>query len=935
MPIKFLTSMLLVSAVFTVSAVLLQGVAVANEKAADEASELPVQFDRDIRPLFETHCGDCHTGEYAESNLRVDRRVSLLQGGDYGVPSIVPGKPQQSYLLEVIGGEDPDLRMPPDGELMSQQEVSLVRRWIELGAEWPGQMADTTAPLTSDHWSLQPIRRPEVPQQNNPADHPIDAFVLRKLRQNGLSPSPPADRATLLRRISLDLTGLPPTPEELAAFESDTDETPIAYGRVVERLLQSPRYGERWAQHWLDVIRYADTRGYEFNSVRPNAWPFRDYVIDSFNADKPWDQFIVEQIAGDALGVDPATGFLVTAPLATPAEVGQEPDQIKQARYNSLDEMVQNIGMSMLGLTVGCARCHNHKFDPVPMEDYYGLIACLEGVTYDDRTWRNQADAERIAALDATDRRIKEIRSELKQFPSWREKHVDHTVERFAPVDAKYVRMTVYETDAKRNGAAFDSIKVYSTPDGGRPDNVGASGRGAKATSSGAWEGAGDDEKIIDHLFGEKSIWISDKRPNPTNWVQIELAHSFPIHTVEWSRDRKLAKKNPEAHRIRLATDYKIEVAEVPGQWTTLVSRTREEGLSMQQIDRRRELEAELAGLLARLPELQDGPQVFAGKFEQPAPTRFFHRGDPAQPKHQVKPQALSVIGGMELDTDAPEQNRRMALAKWIASEDNPLTARVAVNRIWLHHFGTGLVSTPGDFGTQGAEPSHPELLDWLAAEFIDSGWSVKAMHRLIVTSKTYRQSNRPRPEAMTDDPTARLLWRFPPRRLEAEAIRDSLLYVAGTLDFEAGGPGFSVYRDKPNFGEWKPKESLGPPTWRRMIYMQKMRAADDGMFKVFDVPDCGQVRSKRSDSTTPLQSLNMFNGPFLYRHAVHLAERVQSDCGSDASPSDLADRLFRVVLSRQPDPSERQAVADVIRNDSLTTAARAILNTNEFLFLP
>ena len=807
----------------------------------------PVDFARDIQPILKEHCLDCHGPDTQESSLRVDRRASLLRGGDYGLPAIVPGKTEASFLLETVRGGDPDLAMPPTGESLSQQQIDLLTRWIKDGASWPGQMAKKPSrAIASDHWSLQPVVRPEVPALAGAGGlGAIDAFVRQRLADEGLKPSAEADRATLIRRAFLAVTGLPPKPEKVIAFLENPRSTDEIYRKLVDELLKSDRYGERWAQHWLDVIRYADTRGYEYNSIRPNAWPYRDYVINSFNDDKPWDQFLKEQIAGDHFGADPATGFLVTAPLATPAEVGQEPAQIKQARYNSLDEMVQNIGVSMLGLTIGCARCHNHKFDPVSMDDYYGLVACLQGVKYEDRLWRTDGDKSRLDQIRETEQKIAVTRDSLDQFPSWRHRAADRTHEHFPPVMAKYIRLTVFETDAKRNGAAFDEIEVYHTPEGGRPQNIGVVRRGAKASSSGAWPKAGADDVLIDGKFGKKSEWISVKRPDPDNWVQIELATPAEVHQVTWSRNRELAKKNPKAHTVRLATDYQIDVAMEPGQWTTVVSRTREEGLTMADIDKRRYLEESLDKLEKQLPVLKKGPQVFAGTFEEPDPTFFFHRGDPQQPKHQVPPSCLTVIGGFELKPDTPEQERRLALARWIASDDNPLTARVAVNRIWHHHFGIGLVATPGDFGTQGERPSHPKLLDWLTAEFIESGWSVKHLHRLILTSATWRQSSVPKPNAMQVDPKSRLLWRLPPRRLEAESIRDSLLAAAGVLDLTMGGPGFNVYQNKPNFGEWKPKTQLGPDANRRMIYMQKMRAADDGMFNVFDVPDCGQVRAK------------------------------------------------------------------------------------------
>ncbi len=904
--------------------------------AAGHATAAPVDYARDIEPILSENCLDCHGPDKQKSGLRVDQRASLMRGGDYGLPALVPGKPAESFLLETVRGDDPDMAMPPKGDPLTAEQIDLLTRWIEDGAEWPGQMAEKPSrEISSDHWSLQPVVKPEVPTvTGRESGNPIDAFVAETLAASGLEPSPEADRATLIRRASLAVTGLPPAPEEVIAFVEDERPTDEIYRKLVDELLASDRYGERWAQHWLDVIRYADTRGYEYNSIRPNAWPYRDYVIASLNADKPWDQFLEEQIAGDHFGVDPATGFLVTAPLATPAEVGQEPVQIKLARYNSLDEIVQNVGVSMLGLTISCARCHHHKFDPVSMDDYYGLVATFEGVQYGDRLWRKEGDDDRLDQIQATEREIQETRQQLGRFPSWRHSAGDRTHEHFPPVKAKYVRITVFETDAKRNGAAFDEVEVYHTPEGGRPQNVGLVRRGAKATSSGAWPQSGADEVLNDGKFGKKSEWISVKRPTPDNWVQIELATPVKVNQVTWSRNRDLAKRNAKAHAVRLATDYRIDVAMEPGEWTTVVSRTREEGLTMAEIDQRRYLEEDLEKLEKQLPVLKKGPQVFAGSFEQPGPTFFFHRGDPQQPRHQVPPSSLSVIASYELDPDSPEKERRLALAEWIASEENPLTARVAVNRIWHHHFGIGLVSTPGDFGTQGERPSHPALLDWLAAEFMENGWSVKQLHRLILTSATYRQSSAPNEAAMKEDPNTRLLWRFPPRRLEAEAIRDSLLATAGKLDFTMGGPGFNVYQKKPNFGEWKPKAELGDEANRRMIYMQKMRAADDGMFKVFDVPDCGQVRAKRSDSTTPLQALNLFNGAFTHEQSVALAERVKSETGETAGPGELADRLVLTAFSRFPTPEERELIANVIRDDSLATAARALLNTNEFLFL-
>jgi hypothetical protein len=862
-----------------------------------------IDFPKEVLPVLEKRCFDCHGSKTQESGLRLDSRAALLKGGDFGA-AVIPGDPAGSHLIEVIVSTDDDVRMPPKGERLTSAEIEAIKKWIAKGAVWPGQMdAVAEENVTSTHWSFQTLAKAF-------AHDSLDAFL-------GTGAAPEADRRTLIRRVTLDLTGLPPTPEEVESFVNDKDAR--AYEKIVERLLGSVHYGERWAQHWLDVIRYADTRGYEYNSLRENTWPYRDWVIDALNRDLPYDQFLFQQIAGDTVGVDPATGFLVTAPLPTPPEIGQEPSAIKAARFNALDEIIQNVGASMLGLTVGCARCHNHKFDPIPSRDYYQMLSVFSGVQYESRPWRKSDQTERIAQLTKAEQRAAAIRKELATLPHWREVNDGQFTDHFQPVQAKFVRLTVLATDEVNNGPAFDEIEVWAAEQPGiAPLNVALAGRGAMATSSGvATQLKSSDAFLNDRKFGKGSVWTAAKRP-PV-WVQIELKDPTLIDRVIWSRDRELARSNAPNYKTRLTTAWRIEIAEKEGKWRTLVSESRAEGLDVTAMNQRRYLEEELDALNDSILKLRVGPEVFAGKFAEPELIHVLMRGDPQQPRDPVGPGGLSVLNGFRLPADAPDEQRRAAFAKWLTHEASPLTARVAVNRLWHHHFGTGLVSTPSDFGLVGARPTHPELLDWLAAQLITDGWSLKKMHERIVLSAAYRQQSGSQ--------------HFKPRRLDAEAIRDSMLAISGQLDRTMGGEGVNLFTRVGQFAQWKPKPEPPKGANRRMIYHIKIRGADDGMFKTFDLPECGQVKDKRSDSTTPLQALNLLNGQFTLEQAAALAKRIATETGADL-PKQIT-RAFHLVLARPPAVSERTACLRVAQTEGLETVCRALFNSNEFLFLP
>jgi cytochrome c553 len=710
---------------FFLASLVLTAFACGSERMqAFAAPPASVDFQRDVRPILEKRCFECHGAETQESGLRLDVRESLLKGGKSGRPAVLPGQSGKSRLIEVVSGQDKKVSMPPDGARLSAAEIETLRAWIDRGAEWSASKPAIAAPKTAiaapktqsdEFWSFRPVRAPKAALAGRGWNSsPIDAFIAAKLQTSGLSASPPADRRTLIRRLSLDMLGLPPSPREMADFLSDRD--PLAWERLVDRVLASPHFGERWARHWLDVVRFAETDGFETNIERPNAYHYRDYVIDALNADKPYDRFVFEQIAGDAVGEDAATGFLVGGPC----DLVKSPDIVltRTQRLDELTDMINTTGTAFLGLTLGCAKCHDHKFDPISQRDFYAVEAVFSGVRHGDRR------------------------------------------------------------------AANSSLVVYG------------------------------------------------------------------------------------------------------------------------------------------------------GRFEEPAAVHRLFRGDPMLPREPVGPGAVAWLGRLEIPETSPEQKRRMALARWIARPENPLTARVIVNRVWHYHFGRGLVDTPSDFGHHGAVPSHPELLDWLAGELVQSGWSLKHIHRLILTSSTYRQSAAPRPDALKADATARLLWRFPPRRLEAEAIRDSILTASGVLNERMGGPGFSAFERNTNYVRvYAPKEQFGPAEFRRMVYMLKVRMEQDAVFGAFDCPDAGLVAPKRTQSTTALQALNLLNSRFILDQAELLSARIRREAGPQAGRE--LDQAFAVVLERLPDDAERSAAGRLVKTFGLPALCRALFNANEFLFLP
>ena len=1068
-------------------------------RAADlpPAVERPVDFVKDIQPIFQQACVKCHGPEKQKGSFRLDVKAAAFKGGDEHSPAIIPGKSAESPLIHLVAGLDPDLKMPPKGDALSAGQIGLLRGWIDQGAAWPESASAKLKDPIKDHWAFQPVSRPPVPAVHPPSGHPIDAFIFEKLAASGLQPAPEADRPTLIRRLHLVLHGLPPSPEDVEAFANDAD--PQAYEKVVDRLLQSPRYGERWAQHWLDLVRYADTDGFEVNTERPNAWPYRDYVIRALNNDTPYDRFIKEQLAGDSCGEDAATGFLVTAAALLPGQIGQDDISKRLARQDSLDEIVSNTGQAFLAMSVGCARCHDHKFDPIPQRDYYAVQAFFSGVQYGERPIQSAEAVARRKEAEALQPRLAEIDRKLAQLEplaqvgatSARETSARLNEETFAPLEAKFVRFTIH--DANLHPAlgliepCLDELEVFTAD--GTPRNVALATLGAKVTASGSRT---SDIHRLEHLndgkYGNSRSWMSDEPGR--GWVVVELPEKVRIGKIAWSRDREgkltdrlataytidagpsletmtqlvsvppprpavhprlttdrfapvltqrlrftvsasmslepcvdeleiftagpgakniaLASAGTKAsasgtpsgsamHRLehindgkygnsrswmsnelgrgwielefpqpqtidrvlwsrdreekfsdRLPLDYRIEVADAAGAWRAVAgsqdrrkyvpgekvaTRFSAAGLSAEDAKEAARLVAEKQTLQPKIAALTSTQKVFAGSFTKPAPTHLLHRGDPEQTREAIVPAVLSAVGSVKLSAEAGEQERRVALGSWIASTDNPLTARVMVNRIWQGHFGRGLVDTASDFGHAGTPPSHPALLDWLAAEFMQAGWSMKHLHQVIVTSATFRQSNRIDPAAQAMDGDCRLLWRFPGRRLEAETIRDSILAVNGRLDLKMGGPGFNLFTSRGGLTGFPPVESFTGDGLRRMIYAHKVRMERDAVFGAFDCPDAGQSAPRRGQSTTPVQALNLFNSRFTIDEAAALAKRVQAEAGADAQAQIV--RAYNLALGRNPDAEEIDEFAPIVRAHGLPALCRALFNTNEFLFLP
>ena len=898
-----------------------------------------VDFKRDIQPILENRCWDCHSADAQEGDLRLDQRLGRLRGGGSGIAAIVPGKPDQSYLLDVISHRDPDLKMPPESDRIPEKEINLLTQWIQQGAIWPGQ-EEVDSKLESDHWAFQPIVRPQLPGKPQKGKNAIDAFLQAELKKQGLKYSASAEPLALLRRVSIVLTGLAPTPEEtttfLAAWKENSDK---AYSDLVDRLMSSPHFGERWAQHWLDVIRWAETNGSEANLYRKNSWVYRDYVVRAFNEDKPYDLFVREQIAGDSLGSGEATGFLVSGPHVPAATVGREPAAIRQARADRMDEIIQTVGPSILGMTIGCARCHNHKFDPVSLKDYYALTAVFEDIEFGGRQPEyaeqhplSQRGAEILAQIDT-------LREKLKATGGWEEDWGAYRELHFPAVTTKAVRVRF-----KTMYVGLDELEFFGPKNLGQ--NLALANYGTKLTGfpAAGIENRNPLARISDGEYGTMA-WRARvaKDADQYPYVQFDFKSNELVDRLRISSNREYyydtdyLERMPTLPRYEFDVDYQKE----DGSWQPWVGTWFVNKKLNQDHPERQAILKEIQNLV--LAYFEQGPQPsFVGRFIKPQITHVLLRGSPESPRDEVAPAGLELFSGnLGLSSESSGDERRLAFANWITGDQNPLTARVMVNRIWHHVFGTGIVSTTGDFGQAGAPPSHPELLEWLSAEFVspekqssnNHNWSMHHMIRLMVMSDAFRQSSLPNSDGLEKDAGARLLWRFPPKRVEAEVIRDSILLASGKLNPSIGGKSYRIHNQKKTYAQWEVVNNYGPHTWRRLLYQERMRRVDDQIFTAFDFPDCGQVRAKRPVSTTPLQALNLLNSQFVLEQTKFIAERAMAE--SDSKLPAAVERCFHLLLGRTPDKDELKVCLSLADQYNLSIVCRALINSNEFAFLP
>ena len=781
------------------------------------------------------------------------------------------------------------------------------------------------------HWSFLPVARPTTPA----GMHPVDYFVEKQLQKKGLQRSPMAEREVLLRRVTLDLIGLPPTVKELDDFRTDRRSTSAAFSAVVDRLLASPRYGERWAQHWLDIIRWAETVGFETNIERPAAWHYRDWVIAAFNRDLPYDRFIRDQLAGDITGADAALGFLVAGPALQPGQIGRDEEAMRSARQDELDEVIRTVSQAMLGLTIGCARCHDHKFDPILQKDYYGMQAVFAGLRYGNRRLRGEENDAWTAKVPAARAKVQQLHAELD---AMRKKHklrvslLSVQTETFKPVLVNSIRMKIAATINGRAASIYE-FEAW-TPE---KKNVALASAGAvpSASSFALANQTRHFENLNDGSVDRRQSfpWVSAS--GGPAWFRIDFPKPVTLQSVTWHNGSSIP------------ADYIIEVMRPDEVWQTVAhtmdrqpriddtrapDKVKLNGLDATQVKTLMAHISQLRAAQAELNRLSAGPQTFAASFKEPATTWLLRRGDPMQRLEKLPPSIPNMLGKLQ-PKDATEPERRLALARHLTRPDHPLTARVLVNRVWQKHFGTGLVDTPSDFGKMGNAPTHPQLLDWLASEFVRQGWSIKKIHRLILTSRTYMQANRPNAQAARIDADTRFLWRFPSRRVEAEAIRDSILFVSGKLNLKSGGRGFDFFNQRGGLSDYHPKETFKAEGWRRMIYAHKVRMQAVDIFGAFDCPDAGQMKPRRTRSITPLQSLSLLNSPFANRQAGFFAGRVRREAGNDAAAQ--VKHAFRLATSREPNARELATLKSLANQHGLEQACRVLFNTSSFLMIP
>jgi Protein of unknown function (DUF1553)/Protein of unknown function (DUF1549)/Concanavalin A-like lectin/glucanases superfamily len=882
--------------------------------------------------------------------------------------------------------------------------------------------AAAAEPAGADWWSLHKLTRPEPP----PVKHkdwvriPIDAFVLAALEARGLQPAPAADKATLLRRVTFDLIGLPPTPEEIDAFLKES--SPDAYEKVVDRLLASPHYGERWARHWLDVARFSESQGFEYDRIRDHAWRYRDYVVQAFNEDKPYPQFVKEQIAGDVIEpVDPngiiATGFLAAGPWDEAGNNSVSKPLKARIREEELEDVIGTVGQTFMGLTVNCARCHDHKFDPIQQKDYYRFKAVFEGVRYGNRPILTPDQSrQRDMDIARSNKQIEEINGPLAMLEQiGRDKAMRaHLTSALVDGLPKPVARWTFEVDAKdvigsmhgalMGGAVVEngrlklngktafmetapltrSVREKTLEAWAAPANLDQRGGGVISLEN---KGAVAFDAIV---YGERVVgrWMAgsenfrrthdlegpSETAKPGELVHIAVVYGADNSISVYRNGESYAPPYvPMGDAAGLRTyaaggshllfglrhtgagngffsgeiaearlyDKALSAAEIAASYKAGLHKvTAEQIIEALTPEHRKEhdrLARELSKERDALKLLQSLPLAYCAVPFTPPPTFLLKRGDVDRPGEQVVAGGLSTIkspaADFGLSADAPEGTRRLKLAEWLSNADNPLTTRVMVNRIWHYHFGRGIVASPNDFGFNGERPTYPELLDWLASEFIAQGWSVKKLHKLLVTSATYKQGSAYNAKAAEQDADDRYLWRFVPRRLEGEAVRDAMLSVSGQLNPQIGGPSFRPFTVTVfNSAFYTLTDTPDPEQNRRTLYRINVESAKSPLLEAFDCPDPSTKTPRRAVTTTPLQALALMNNSFVLRQARCFCERVRKEAGGD--PEAQVRRAYLLAFGRPPTKAEMERAAPLAKKYGPETLCWVLLNASEFLYL-
>ena len=888
-------------------------------------------FETEVRPLLAKRCFECHGADKQQGDVRLDQRDLVMGSGDAD-PLVIPGNPGESRLMQVLAYDPFDTQMPPKGKLPAE-EIAILAKWIERGAVWP-KMPEGSNPVASKdaasdvagtHWAFQPMADPLPPaiRQTDRVNNAIDQFVLARLEEAGLSYSPRAEKAVLLRRAYFDLIGIPPTPAQMDAFLAD--DSPDAFAMVVEQLLASPLYGQRWARHWLDVARYADTKGYVFqeNINYPFAYTYRDYVVKAFNSDKPYDRFIVEQLAADLLDLPENAPELAALGFLT---VGR---RNLNNRPDIIDDRIDVTCRGLMALTVACARCHDHKFDPIPTADYYSLYG-----VFDSTVEPEAADLPVIGTPEQT-AAFQQFQAELKKreaaVAAYRVE-VGKTVEREMRAESEnYLLALIHGEDAfpKARRGEINRWKACLKR-ASENDPIFALWKRLADVPEEAFAASAAKEiaalRTLPEFQAGVGLAVLDRLSAETITSRDDLAGAYGALIAATAN--RPEKPSPEQTAHLDALDARLREM---GEPFAIASGAIEGHFNRPERAHIRELEKKIDSLLTTSADAPPRAMVLQDR-ETPVQPVIFERGNSGRHGAKVPRQFLKVLSEEERTPFPKDASGRLQLARAIASPDNRLTTRVLVNRVWQHHFGEGLVRTPSNFGLQGEPPTHPALLDWLAQEFIRRGWSIKELHRMIMASSVYQQSSVDRshddPQLAKLDPTNRLLWRMNPRRLEFEAMRDATLAVSGQLDPALKGRPIKLFEEKSD---------------RRTIYGYVNRNDMPGVRRNFDFPSSGATIGARPQTTVPQQALFGMNSPFMIGQAKALTNR--SEISAAKTPEERVRRLYRIVLQREPKPDESAAAVSFLtvsmpeEQDTkglsrLAQLAQVMLLTNEFMFI-